>query len=135
MWIGYHLFTETEVTFNLWNRKWGWLFKDAMLWSWLHHLDLFVYLKKDWRQKKKFTETRPLKDLWPFKDIMRWSRLYHLFVCKKKSLKYTYAMNVWKLKISLASSFLKSVNLQYNTLGRLDDGTNESSTKHLMFQV
>ena len=30
---------------------------------------------------------------------------------------------------------LKSVNLQYNTLGRLDDGTNESSTKRLMFQV
>ena len=29
----------------------------------------------------------------------------------------------------------KSVNLQYNTLGRLDNGTNESSTKHLMFQV
>ena len=30
---------------------------------------------------------------------------------------------------------LKSVNLQYNTLGRLDDGTNKSSTKRLMFQV
>ena len=30
---------------------------------------------------------------------------------------------------------LKSVNLQYNTLGRLDTGTNKSSTKHLMFQV
>ena len=30
---------------------------------------------------------------------------------------------------------LKSVNLQYNTLGRLDDGTNESLTKRLMFQV
>jgi hypothetical protein len=31
--------------------------------------------------------------------------------------------------------YLKSVNLQYNTLGCLDDGTNESSTKHLTFQV
>ena len=30
---------------------------------------------------------------------------------------------------------LKSVNVQYNTLGHLDDGTNESSTKSLMFQV
>ena len=30
---------------------------------------------------------------------------------------------------------LKSVNLQLNTLGRLDDGTNESSTKRLMFHV
>ena len=29
----------------------------------------------------------------------------------------------------------QSVNLQYNALGRLDDGTNESSTKRLMFQV
>ena len=29
----------------------------------------------------------------------------------------------------------KSVNLQYITLGCLDDGTNESSTKRLMFQV
>ena len=30
---------------------------------------------------------------------------------------------------------LKSVNLQYITLGCLDDGTNESSIKSLMFQV
>ena len=37
------------------------------------------------------------------------------------------------------SSFLfdvhKSVNSQYNTLSRLDDGTNKSFTKRLMFQV
>ena len=33
------------------------------------------------------------------------------------------------------SPFQKSVNLQYVTLGCLDDGTNESSTKSLMFQV
>ena len=31
--------------------------------------------------------------------------------------------------------YLKSVDLQYNTLGCLDDGTNKSSTKRLMFQV
>ena len=37
----------------------------------------------------------------------------------------------WGMKISLS----KSVNLQYNTLSRLDDGTNDSSTKRLMFQV
>ena len=29
----------------------------------------------------------------------------------------------------------KSVNLQYDTLGRMDDGPNESSTKRLIFQV
>ena len=31
--------------------------------------------------------------------------------------------------------YLKSVNLQYITLGCLDNETNESSTKGLMFQV
>ena len=30
---------------------------------------------------------------------------------------------------------LKSINLQYNMLGRWVNGTNDSSTKHLMFQV
>ena len=30
---------------------------------------------------------------------------------------------------------LKSDNLQYNTLGRWVDGTNDSSTKRLMFQA
>ena len=42
-------------------------------------------------------------------------------------------------KVLLGWSFqvciLKSVNLQYIMLGCLDDGTNESSTKSLMFQV
>ena len=33
---------------------------------------------------------------------------------------------------SVSQATMKSVNLQYDTLGRLDD---ESSTKHLMFQV
>ena len=32
-------------------------------------------------------------------------------------------------------AILKSVNLQYIMLGCLDDGTNKSSTKSLMFQV
>ena len=37
----------------------------------------------------------------------------------------------------LVSSFTyqKSINLQYNTLGCLDDWTNKSSTKRLMFHV
>ena len=39
-----------------------------------------------------------------------------------------------RLKV-VYSIYLKSVNLQYNTLGRLDDGTNKSSTKRLMFPV
>ena len=40
---------------------------------------------------------------------------------------------IWLLSTSL--TIKKSVNLQYNTLGRLDHGTNESSTKRLIFQV
>ena len=35
----------------------------------------------------------------------------------------------------LLTRIKKSVNLQYIKLGCLDDGTNESSTKSLMFQV
>ena len=38
------------------------------------------------------------------------------------------------LFVLLEGHLLKSVNLQYNTLGRLDVGTNEASTKRLMFQ-
>ena len=42
---------------------------------------------------------------------------------------------LYALSPSSLPPYLKSVNLQYNTLGCLNDGTNESSTKHLMFQV
>ena len=38
-------------------------------------------------------------------------------------------------KTDVTRRYLKSVNLQYNTLVRWDDGTNESSTKSLMFHV
>ena len=38
-------------------------------------------------------------------------------------------------KIDVTRRYLKSVNLQYNTLVRWDDGTKDSSNKHLMFQV
>ena len=37
--------------------------------------------------------------------------------------------------IKMRVTILKSVNLQYNMLGRLEDGTNESSTKSLIFQI
>ena len=36
---------------------------------------------------------------------------------------------------SFMDGHLKSVNLQYSMLGCLDDGTNDLSTKSLMFQV
>ena len=39
------------------------------------------------------------------------------------------------LAIYKISPYLKSVNLQYNTLGRWNDETNESLTMRLMFQV
>jgi hypothetical protein len=45
---------------------------------------------------------------------------------------------IYNVKVDLTAELaelLKSVNLQYNTLGHLDDGTNEESNKLLMFQV
>ena len=56
---------------------------------------------------------------------------------------YWATLSIWRpsqqsksLYISPAvSHVLKSDNLQYNTLGHWVDGTNESSTKRLMFQV
>ena len=39
------------------------------------------------------------------------------------------------LNVSKTGHFLKSVNLQYNTLVRWANGTNKSWTKRLMFQV
>ena len=43
----------------------------------------------------------------------------------------TFEKSCTKLQLTI----LKSVNLQYIKLGRLDDGTNKSSTKRLMFHV
>ena len=37
--------------------------------------------------------------------------------------------------VEFSAGELKSVNLQYNTLVRWDDGPNESSTKRLIFQA
>ena len=45
------------------------------------------------------------------------------------------ANNCRKLHFMYSLRIIKSVNIQYITLGYLDDGTNESSTKSLMFQV
>ena len=39
------------------------------------------------------------------------------------------------LGFQIQGNFLKSDNLQYNMLGRWVDGTNNSSTKRLMFQA
>ena len=53
----------------------------------------------------------------------------------------SYMKLQWKLNSALVTRrlvtwwFQKFVNVQYNTLGRLDNGTNESSTKRLMLQV
>ena len=47
----------------------------------------------------------------------------------------TVANNSYHFWADLVIEGHKSVNLQYITLGCLDDGTNESSTKSLMFQV
>ena len=55
-----------------------------------------------------------------------------LFPLRSKEAKHDRMkeqQNYWKI-----TDNHKSVNLQYNTLGCLDDGTNELSTKRLMFQ-
>ena len=48
---------------------------------------------------------------------------------------FLYHDNTWNCKNMRDIQLLLSVNLQYNMLGHLDDGTNELSTKRLMFQV
>ena len=60
---------------------------------------------------------------------------------RRNQLCYVYRSirHIHYLTRTKMSSFLfdvhKSVNSQYNTLSRLDDGTNKSFTKRLMFQV
>ena len=48
--------------------------------------------------------------------------------CKNKMARVSY-------ELMLTKTVLKSDNLQYNMLDRLVAGTNNSSTKHLMFQI
>ena len=74
------------------------------------------------RESKKCPGT-----LWGFSSI---------FVrAHKDSSRCCQAESLGLLLLSPSSLLFKSVNLQYNTLGCLDHGTNESSTKRLMFQV
>ena len=71
---------------------------------------------------------------------------YYLQHIKEKISKNVFNSSVEQFSFSLSSCYsklssltlyvhLKSVNLQYIMLGCFDDGTNESSTKSLMFQV
>ena len=53
----------------------------------------------------------------------------------KKKHTEAFFFSCTQLAVSGNALHLKSVNLQYNTLVRWADGTNDSSTKHLMFQV
>ena len=77
-----------------------------------------------------------VKRTWDLPYIGKAARSHNMLV---SYLIYTYfARLLTSLRGSLSHytwSILKSVNLQYITLGCLDDGTNESSTKSLMFQV
>ena len=47
----------------------------------------------------------------------------------------SYVTEEWRQTFRCTVVHMKSVNLQYITLGCLDYGTNESSTKSLIFQV
>ena len=56
--------------------------------------------------------------------------IYAWLLCFNYGVKF-----LWPASVVFYGQELKSVNLQYNTLDRLDDETNESLTKRLMFQV
>ena len=60
------------------------------------------------------------------------SRDVHLKVLASEAVQIIGIANISKL---LRILYQKSVNLEYNTLVRLADGTNELTTKRLMFQV
>jgi hypothetical protein len=79
-------------------------------------------------------------------DIYSVEEKTHLFFHHKILDTITYHWKPYFLLLHLARDLIKaplacysgdkkSVNLQYNTLGCLDDGTKEMSTKSLMFQV
>ena len=82
-----------------------------------------------------------------FADILQISCMILLFYAKykccfrtktKQVIIWMFRPNFLKAYIIVLTIFLqfeKSINLQHNTLGCLEDGTNESSTKRLMFQV
>ena len=54
---------------------------------------------------------------------------------KVLQIKSVSQLNLYSEVKFLIYEEIKSINLQYNRLGCLDHGTNESSTKRLMFQV
>ena len=76
-----------------------------------------------------FPVTRPLR------FVHRELGLGHYGEILTRTFRILHLQRLHAKAIYPTSTIYKSVNLQYNTLGRLDDGTNESSTKRLMFQV
>jgi hypothetical protein len=78
------------------------------------------------------TEKNSQKKLWKTKFVVWW-----FDVTKKLNIFFEYPSWNSNLEWTLPYTYLgqKSVNLQHITLGCLDDGTNELSTKSLKFQV
>ena len=66
-----------------------------------------------------------------YRNAIIWSLLNREIIYSVMILK---SVQGW-VPLGHSISYYKSVNLQYITLGCLDDGTNESSTKSLIFQV
>ena len=94
----------------------------------IHYLAILPSWENSLRIKpKKNLATLSLVQTAPMylKMLLAGSLLHLLLYTSKRELTWSVA----------ASLLLKFVNLQYITLGCLDIGTNESSTKCLMFQV
>ena len=59
----------------------------------------------------------------------------HWPVCHTRVRRNPLFLRLWQFLINADMHIIKSNNLQYNRLGRWVAGTNNSSTKRLMFQV
>ena len=102
---------------------------SSVFFSWLlDHVIYFKLRKKEIIAKlSKFTKWQ----LFALKITTFFTRT--ILSTNKRTGVWPQDFKIWKINSGLWA--VKSVNLQYITLGCLDDGTNESSTKSLMFQV
>ena len=74
-----------------------------------------------------------IKERWMFKSMMQLCRM-SIFDSVANNLSFS-PFTLWLFRSLAHQQQLKSVNLQYIMRGCLHDGTKESSTKSLMFQV
>ena len=105
----------------------NWKNLKQMYWNWdIHIFCRFIFCKTNDLHKTAIICTQIyIKHFWPNTILSENSHFVNSF--------FVFAKRVTIIVSSLV--FLKSENLQYNTLGRWVDGPNDSSTKRLMFQA